>query len=221
MSIMDLNQLHIPSVVNPFGGGGNLIASQLLLGITATGNSGAIVGTMVNHTGIDSVAGSTAGTGGGTIYARPTPGYYSGSEGVTVFDANHIPSNILSGITDFGVTGTAINGVGMKNFATGTITSSSGTTSYTNVGGTNNACYTVSVSGLSFIPTTIIIFSNSTVNSCAPTSFYRLGIGYSASGGWYDTSIGSNYNFASSVTTSFTLPVSNGSWNYKWIAYGA
>jgi len=145
-------------IVQGKGGGGNLTAGDLVSGKTATGDSGPIVGTlalvatavvanilatktayltdpknavtgtMVNHTGVDSVASSSVGTGGGTVYARPVAGFYSGSEAVTVYDANHIPANIVSGVTDFGVVGTASN---IKSIQRGSVVLSAVSTNIT------------------------------------------------------------------------------------------
>ena len=58
-------------------------------------------------------------------------------------DPNLIPANILSGISIFGVAGTAINGAGMKKYASGNGTLSGNT---------------LAVSGLSFAPYLVDIY---------------------------------------------------------------
>lgn len=77
------------------GGGGNVTADKLLIGTTATGDSGAIVGTMPDNGAINITPGTTA-------QAIP-PGYISG--GTVAGDSNLITGNIKAGSTIFGVAG--------------------------------------------------------------------------------------------------------------------
>lgn len=77
------------------GGGGNVTADKLLIGTTATGDSGAIVGTMPDNGAINITPGTTA-------QAIPQ-GYTSG--GTVAGDSNLITGNIKAGATVFGVAG--------------------------------------------------------------------------------------------------------------------
>lgn len=77
------------------GGGGNVTADKLLIGATATGDSGAIVGTMADNGAINITPGTTA-------QAIPQ-GYTSG--GAVAGDSNLITGNIKAGATIFGVAG--------------------------------------------------------------------------------------------------------------------
>lgn len=77
------------------GGGGNVTADKLLIGTTATGDSGAIVGTMPDNGAINITPGTTT-------QAIPQ-GYTSG--GTVSGDSNLITGNIKAGATIFGVTG--------------------------------------------------------------------------------------------------------------------
>ena len=77
------------------GGGGNVTADKLLIGATATGDSGAIVGTMPDNGAINITPGMTAQT--------IPQGYTSG--GTVAGDSNLITGNIKAGATVFGVAG--------------------------------------------------------------------------------------------------------------------
>lgn len=79
------------------GGGGNVTADKLLIGTTATGDSGAIVGTMPNNGAINITPGTTA-------KAIP-PGYTSG--GTVAGDSNLVSDNIKANASVFGVQGKA------------------------------------------------------------------------------------------------------------------
>lgn len=81
------------------GGGGNVTADKLLIGTTATGDSGAIVGTMPDNGAINITPGTTAQT--------IPQGYTSG--GTVAGDSDLIAGNIKAGVNIFGVTGS--NGV--------------------------------------------------------------------------------------------------------------
>ena len=80
------------------GGGGNVVASQLLNGITATGDSGAVVGTMANNGSVV----ITPGTANQTIVT----GFHDGT-GYVVGDADLVTGNIKAGVNLFGVAGSS------------------------------------------------------------------------------------------------------------------
>jgi len=89
------------------GGGGNLIASQLLSGITATGDTGAIVGTMPNNGDVSRTP---------TTSAQTIPlGYTTGG----TISAVVVPvANVLVGTTIAGATGTMVNNTGIAKVYT-------------------------------------------------------------------------------------------------------
>lgn len=125
-----------------------------------------------------------------------TAGYYSG---ITV---NPVPSTY-------------------KRWASGTVTSPSGITNYTPIGGGGLYIYTITVTGLSFTPSFILV-SNLTVSSY-PTIYKNGGIGrYNGVNG----NCAVCFNTAtylldvSSVTSSgFTLPVGLQNTSYTWYAF--
>ena len=80
------------------GGGGNVTADKLLTGTTATGDSGAIVGTMPNN-------GAVTITPGATTKTIPS-GYHNGA-GTVATDVNLVTGNIIAGKSIFGVAGKA------------------------------------------------------------------------------------------------------------------
>jgi hypothetical protein len=80
------------------GGGGNVTADKLLNGITATGDSGAVVGTMADNGAITLYPGAVA---------QNIPiGYHNGA-GIVATDVNLVPGNIKAGATVFGVAGSS------------------------------------------------------------------------------------------------------------------
>lgn len=87
------------------GATGNALASDLLSGKTASTDAGDITGTMPNRSGDNaSLASSVSGT---TLKLRSPQGYYDGvDDTVTITDSDFIASNIKSGVTLFGITGT-------------------------------------------------------------------------------------------------------------------
>jgi hypothetical protein len=94
-------------IVQGKGGGGNLIASHLLVGDTGTGDSGVIIGTMPNLLA-DNVGVAVNGTlSPGRLYISPATGYWHGGIFTYWDDPNFIPSNIVSGKSPFGLVGTA------------------------------------------------------------------------------------------------------------------
>ncbi|MBZ9635575.1 hypothetical protein [Clostridium sp. FP1] len=109
-------------------------ASKLLTGNTVM----AIAGTMPNN-GSPSI---TLTTNGAT---KVIPAGYSPGGTVVANIDNLVPSNIIAPQVVGGVTGIAINGAGLKKYASGTMTSQ-----------TNG---NVTVSGLDFTPATIVITS--------------------------------------------------------------
>jgi hypothetical protein len=111
------------------------------------------------------------------------------------------------------------NGLGRKPLA-GTVTSSASTSSFTNHLGNAVALYSVTVTGLSFLPSSIIIY---TPNGTSYPVAFRKGNNY---GGNASADIfTANATYFKTVSpavvsnTSFVLPVGNGSTVYTWVAY--
>lgn len=123
----------------------NAVATDILSGKTAYVNGTKITGTMVNNSTIGNTQNLTTQN---QVYTIPA-GYQGGSWTVKASITNLIASNIKSGVTVGGIVGTAPDGTGMKKYQ-------SGTTSSTAAG-------LVSVTGLGFTPSLIVIY-NATYN---------------------------------------------------------
>jgi hypothetical protein len=122
-------------------------------------------------------------------------------------------------------------GINGKKYASGTVTSSASTNSFTNLGGGAVSYYSASVSGLGFKPSTIIYtFTHAgyTIAATYSTTFplnvlvAPQGIGY-VSGGGTGTGIGfSNAMIAggtlSVINGSFVIPVSAASVSVSYLA---
>jgi hypothetical protein len=165
------------------GGGGNATAAQLLNGVTATVDSGQIMGTMINKVG-------TATTITPTTADQAIPqGYYGGivADGKVKGDANLVTANILNGKTIFGVAGSVISG---DPASTG-----SGTTT-----GDGHAIIT----GLTFTPAFIFVTVGASEfifhNTYATNTAFKLNAtgsyGITVSAGSFDLNEQSYYNTA-------------------------
>lgn len=90
------------------GASGNAVASNLLLGKTATTDVGEITGTMPNRSASNTSAVSYNGTVTyQRLYMQPQLGYFNGVDAKTYVDEpNYIQSNIVLGKSLFGLTGT-------------------------------------------------------------------------------------------------------------------
>lgn len=176
----DLIQANIKNGVNIFGVVGNysgtgyntsdatMIAADLRTGKTGYISTGKITGTMTDHTGAGNDATSwTNATADTAVEAVPAAGYWDGTHGIALTDADLVAANILSGINIFGVAGTA------KRFATGTHTPGSDASSIT------------IATGLSWtIGKFIVVYSDSfTFNGFAMDVFAYLGGNIIAFGG--------------------------------------
>jgi hypothetical protein len=151
------------------GASGTATASDLLSGKTATTDAGEITGTITSK----AAQTYTPGTANQTIAA----GQYLAGIQTIKGDANLLATNILSGKSIFGVAGNAVDGSGMKKFASGTISRGSTTYSiqgYNNTSSSTYDKYVVTVSGLTFTPSTILVVDR--------TSSYTKPVIYQAAG---------------------------------------
>ncbi|MBP0725525.1 hypothetical protein J5Y03_10030 [Bacillus sp. RG28] len=201
-------------IVQGEGASGNAIASDLLSGKTASTDAGDIVGTMPNNGAV----GITPGT---TAKAIPT-GYHNGS-GIVAGDVNLTAANILSGVSIFGIAGSAISG---KRWATGAM-GSGGSGNFQYASSTSTLGSTkLTVSGLTFKPSIIIAvdsqYGDISIYSEISDSFYPKTVKVTAfNGGMFGAQNNVNYKGdvspASVVNGSFTIPVASVA-TYTWLA---
>jgi hypothetical protein len=140
-------------------------------------------------------------------------GYHDGTTG-TVAEPNLIAANIKSGVSIFGITGTA---TGLS--ANGTGTSSSAYLTFTVDGGSGSQNY-VTVSGLTFQPKRIFVWTttgtiHTVYNVDAPTYPILMFQGGSTSS--HRASVDGTSAFVTS--TGFQLPCLSGSSAVTWEAY--
>lgn len=231
----DLIAGNIKTGINIFNINGTFTADatattpHLLTGDTAYVNGNKITGTMPNR-GYQEFAVGTWTNGTGTLALKVPTGAYitEGSFGAgyvapSILDTNFIASNIANGVTVLGLTGTNSN----KKWASGTTTSSSITLAFTNAGGGGTSQYYIAATGLTFTPSKIILFDNTTgdVTVCN-TSDYLYYYTSTAYGNIIHTAILSNYHTAyrldgtnAYVTGSgFRLPCGGVNRSYTWYA---
>lgn len=86
------------------------------------------------------------------VLLKPAAGYYDGNTNSYVYykDPNHVAANIVAGVTDYGVTGTAtVESLGGRKYASG---------SSTTVSGSQGAGYST-ITGLAFTPSVVILYN--------------------------------------------------------------
>ena len=197
------------------GASGNATASDLLSGKTASTDAGDITGTMADN-------GAVTITPGTTNQVIPA-GKHNGS-GYVAGDADLVASNILNTANIFGVQGSAIAG---KRFASGTATSTSSTSVFKSAGINNDiSCNSVTVSGLSFLPSIIILNIFDGMSECA-TIYRTNGLYYAkvASVTTIDSSSdGAEFAIKADVSPAyvnsggFCLPATRSNSVFNWIA---
>lgn len=119
---------------------GDAVVADVLAGKTFSNDADTgLVGTMVDRAGENTTLAVTRG--GQRVLFRPPAGYYDGTTALVGHtDVNDVASNIRAGVAIRGLVGTLIEG---KRWASGT--------------GTTNASGILTITGLSFVPTKIII----------------------------------------------------------------
>lgn len=129
-------------------------ADKVLAGTTIAGTAG----TMPNRTG--HVTGQSISRSGTTLRIRPPQGHYPGTSDNSVQwnDPNFIAANIMKGVSLFGLAGTLES----RLFAEGSVGAASDHGYYEYVDGSGTGVsYLVTVTGLTFKPTIILLISNS------------------------------------------------------------
>lgn len=170
----DLISANIKSGANIFGIAGNpnvvdtsagdALAEHMLSGKKAYVDGALVTGNIPNK----AAATITPGTTNQTIAAGQ---YLSGIQTI-LGDADLIAANILSGKNIFGVAGSVIAG---KRWASGTksITATS-SIYFTHADGTNYASYPLTVSGLTFNPSLVIAYNDSTTENYITILFHSV-----------------------------------------------
>jgi hypothetical protein len=181
-------------------------ANKVLAGTTIAG----VAGVMVNNgakTFTPSSANQTSGAG-----------YYTG---VTVNgDVNLIASNILSGKSIFGIAGSIV----ARQYASGTVVSSSTYESFTKSDTSVGNYYYIQVSGLTFKPSVVVGVNQGTQMCLVYESFENLSAGSSLTGHVFCS--GASAYFPESGTsvycnsTGFRFPVSGMNYTWHWYAFG-
>lgn len=154
--------------------------------------------------------------------------YLSGAQTI-LGDSNLTASNIKKGISIFGISGSVdVSSLGGKFEAKGTVISSSSAESFSTVtGGTNNTYY-ITVSGLSFIPSVIVI--SASANSAQPYESFGMyfqslvtqypDIVFAGVPGAVTTMrYKGNTGLAYVNSTGFRIPVFYSKESYDWIAF--
>lgn len=189
-------------------------AANVLTGTTIAGTAG----TMPNRGAVTLTP--------STVNQAIATGYHNGS-GIVQGDANLTAANIKSGVSIFGIAGSVSPGVAS---ASGTVTSAA--TGETTWGLTGNTGYPVNlpritVTGLTFTPSRIVLMPNSNSSwqyyAYDTTTNYITGANYKW---WMVTFVSTLYAVIADVTitatitsTGFILPVFSTSMIYKWYAY--
>ena len=145
----------VDTINNIKEGRGDAVAGNVLSGKTFTNDTGQMLtGTMANRGGAVTVTPTTSNQ-------TKSAGYYSGA--ITIKgDSNLVSSNIISGKSIFGVSGSAtVSSLGGKKWANGTGTSSSSQVSFKSVDSSTSVnMYYYDIS-LSFTPSIILLFHES------------------------------------------------------------
>jgi hypothetical protein len=150
-------------------------------------------------------------------------GIYGGvvGDGKVLGDPDLIAANILSGVNIFGVVGNVVAKTTEKRWASGTATSSSTTSSYPKTISGAVGMANLTVAGLTFKPSYILIYPSNYFSHTIYDS--RLDVSYAIDVMIDKNNAPTGYSLqnsspASVTTTGFTMPVQNTSASYIWIA---
>ncbi|MEK4052650.1 tail fiber protein [Paenibacillus sp. FSL F4-0087] len=226
----------IPKIAAVIRATGNATAAQVLAGSTfSNAAANGLTGSMVNRGAVSQNI--TAQNGSYTIPA----GYHNGSGVIRAVIANLIAANIRSGVNVGGVVGTLIEG---PRYATGTISPPENVGMRFQEGNFSYFAFPLTVSGLGFRPTRIVIRADptfdsiinvydSTIRNAIPSAsgtnsnFYQYtdsnngsALSYLRSADvWEYTGNGKPSEGAYVNDSTFRLPVSKYR-TYKWEAFG-
>lgn len=203
---------------------GDAVAADILASKIAFVDGAQITGTMVDRGAVN----FTPSTTDQTIAA----GKHSGS-GVVYGDADLAAGNIKSGINIFGVAGNiTVASLGGKRWASGTATSDTSNFTLTLAGGgSDTAAHKLTVTGLTFTPTRIIIrqdvnksvallYMNDYVMNQYPP--YNLDTFLYSNDGYFSIMPGKISDNAAKISissTGFIMPVHSASTVHAWEAY--
>ena len=212
------------------------VSGDILSSKVAYANGLRLAGSMPNKSfsatgGAYTPASSWKADGGGALCIRPQEGYYknevnaaNGFGPIIANDPNFIPQNIVSGKSIFGLAGSFTG----KRWASGTVLSSTAGSDFQYVGGGNISYWYVSVSGLTFKPSFILLKGISTPHSFM-TTYDELGLDYPKSVKVFSANSNAlNANIlhfkgdavsAIVTNTGFVLPVNAMNLTFSWIAF--
>ena len=205
---------------------GNATASQVLSGYTfSNSTSMGITGTMANRGGAQTITPTTSNK---TL----SSGYYSGN--ITVKgDSNLVSSNIVSGKSIFGVSGSAtVSSLGGKMYANGIVTPTTETKTFKYVSGTEGTSTYVTIpkSSIPFTPRYILVESVSSSLSGIRQSLY-INDGVSSLDSCVRVSANDNDEYTVScsswlidnkinTSTAYIIPIMyHRNANYRWLAF--
>lgn len=203
---------------------GNATPADLLAGKTASTDAGDIVGSMPNHPFNELATEISGNYTAQRLYMKPAQGYWDGLKSIYADDPNFIAANIVSGKSIFGLTGSFAG----KRWASGTIVSSSTSIAFEYRGGGTATWYSITVSGLTFKPSFIMVQLVS-IPFTYVTTYDEMGLDYPKSIKMFTTNTTVfNANIihfkgdaasASVTNTGFVLPVNASNATYSWIAF--
>lgn len=198
-----------PTVTGTYTSDANATPGDILSGKTAYVNGQKITGTMPQLTSYSQLLNWENDNADQRVAVTIPKGYSDGTVKFDIAEGNLSPSNIVSGKSIFGVAGTAVVG---KRYAIGT----------TFVSNMN-----LSVTGLGFKPTTIVIYYVSSggnlIGGCQVRQFYKEGWPLNDVAVYYysgsSTANGYNFSVNSNGFSCFVGGAGGSGTNVNWIAY--
>ena len=199
-------------------------SSDILNNKVAYVNGLRTIGSMPNHPFNELATEISGNYTAQRLYMKPAQGYWDGLKSIYADDPNFIAANIVSGKSIFGLTGSFAG----KRWASGTIVSSSTSIAFEYRGGGTATWYSITVSGLTFKPSFIMVQLVS-IPFTYVTTYDEMGLDYPKSIKMFTTNTTVfNANIihfkgdaasASVTNTGFVLPVNASNATYSWIAF--